>query len=134
MSYVSTDPFVATLFAVECRNHGAAAVLVIARHKFPTAEVEDHQNPIDAKLNETFNSVECAVQLAASPAELEEQADLVIDVDLAIKILGEMGFTGIPVRLASRDDLNDALFESRETRLSTVQLRTFVARVREELG
>ncbi len=135
LTYVSTDPLVVTFFAIACRNHGAAVVLVISQQKFEVAIPEDPDNPVDQKIDEDFNAIECAIQLAVSPSEFESGADLVVDVDLAIEVLNELGFTGIPVRLSGRIKLDEELRDTytKEQRLSLRQIEEFDAKIRERM-
>lgn len=118
---VTTDPLVAALFAVECRNHGAAAVILAAKARFAVAE----SNLLDL--------VESAVNLRVAPIDFERSADLLVEVDLALDVLRDLGFT-LPVRLPF-SQLMDALKDSFAAgdRLTLLQIREFDRRIREAM-
>ena len=135
VTFVSTDPLVATLFAIECRRRGKAAVLVASPRNFEVVTYDRTGDLIDQALDGAFNDRESAIQLAVSPAEFEAQADFIVEVDLAIEVLKELGFDGIPILLGSRDDLNDELTETlrRGARLSLKEIREFDDKIKERL-
>jgi hypothetical protein len=95
----TTDPLVATLFAIECRNRGPAVVLVARRKPF-----EGLIGPPNY-----FAIVECAVNVLVAPLDFASQAVLTLDVDQAITILGEMGFDRLPARISGQVALREAL-------------------------
>jgi hypothetical protein len=129
ITFVSTDPLVATLFAIECRNHGQPAVLILSKEVAPVlAEVTPERiNPVDI----TFDGLERAVKLAASPSDLERMASYIVDVDDAIVVLNELGFEDIPVRIGSKSELNRYLADNYASgvRLSLKQIREFDSRI-----
>jgi len=135
ITFVSTDPLVATLFAIECRNHGEAAVLLVARRAFQVVvsdDVSGRINPVDL----TFTVPECAVQLAVSAPELERQASYIVKVDDAIRILEELGVKPLPIRMTGRSDLQDYIFGTHADgeRLSINQIREFDRKIEEQEG
>ena len=122
---VSTDPLVATLFAIECRSRGAAAVLIASRSRFRVLEA-DPTNLIDVRLTASF-AAENAVNLQVSAADFERSAEIVVDVDEAIDLLGRMGFGTLPARLGRREALDDEIRSSYNegNRLTVRQLAEF---------
>ena len=111
---VTTDPLVATLFAIECRNHGQAAVVIAARADFELAKAN------------FFAEEESAVNLSVSALEFEDCAALIIDVDRAIAILEELGYRSIPIRLANAGHLQvEIMASSSGMRLSLTQIWEF---------
>lgn len=116
---VTTDPFVAILFAIECRNHGQAAVLIAAKAEFETIEGENF-----------FAIPESAVNLAISPEEFEDRAVVVVEVDRAIAVLEELGFHPIPIRLTSLGHLQREILETYASmRLTLAQILEFDQRI-----
>jgi hypothetical protein len=117
----TTDPLVATLFAVECRNHGQPAILVARQELFDDLIADDN----------FFSVIECAVNVRMSPLEFAALAEAVLDVDNSLAILRELGFEEIPVRLSSKGALQFVLAEThlRGMRLNEEQLRLFNARM-----
>ena len=124
MTCTSTDPLVATLFAIGCRNHGPGRILLAQRE--PLEYLVGPSNALGA--------LESAINLRMFPEEFVEMASLVVDVELSIEILGELGFGNLPPRLNGGDALKIALEASRDLqqRLSPEQLRTYNRRVFEE--
>lgn len=120
----TTDPLVATLFALECRNWGSAAILTIHAPDLLPEEQSERDN--------FFAVIESAVNLRITPAEFEKRAELILDVDQALDLLHEMGFTGLPLRFPNRQSLQIALEESHNLgqRLSREQIHHFVVRAR----
>lgn len=123
ISCATTDPLVATLFALECRDHGVAVILAARK-----TTMEDRVAPANY-----FDIIECAVNLQCSPIEFEKNADFVLDVDDALEILRELGFTEMPVRLNGKSMLQQELEETHALgmRLNQVQIRRFDARMQE---
>jgi hypothetical protein len=117
----TTDPLIATLFAIECRNHGHAVILVARRELF--REFRGAPN--------YFSVSESAVNLQIVPAEFAKMAELVLDVGRSIEILREVGFPDLPVRLAGYAALQDEIDESHAAglRLNAQQIRLFNARI-----
>lgn len=120
----TTDPLVATLFAVECRNHGRAVILVARRELFR----ELHGAP------NYFSVSEAAVNLQIVPVEFAKLAEIALGVERSIEILCEIGFQDIPVRLAGYAALQDEIDESHATgfRLNVQQIRHFNTRIFEQ--
>jgi hypothetical protein len=114
---------VATLFAVECRSHGTAIVLLARRGRFE----EIPPGPYDM----TFQALESQVVLATPPQEFAEQADLTLEVDRCLEVLTGLGFTSIPIRIMGKSALQDALEESHRLaqRLSRSQIHSFVSQL-----
>lgn len=113
----TTDPFVATLFAIECRNYGHGVILMAARQRY-----EGHITS-----SNWFALEEAAVNLAIRPSEFEKAVDKILEVDEAIRILGELGFEKLPTRLKDPTDLGETLAETSDDglRLSPDQISYF---------
>jgi hypothetical protein len=122
-TYTSLDPLVATLFAVECRSHGAAVVLVARRGRFE----EVPPGPFD----KTFQALESQVVLATPPLEFAEKSELSLEVNRCLRVLTELGFTGLPSRIHAISHLRRTLFETHSLgqRLNSLQIQSFVSRV-----
>jgi len=116
----TTDPFVAALFAIECRNHGPAVILAVPESLF--ADVIAPPNH--------FAVIESAVNLRVSPIQFAKQAEVVLNVDKALEILREIGFD-VSVRLRDIGTLREALIQSYEDgeRLNSDQLNLFNSRM-----
>jgi hypothetical protein len=117
----TTDPLVATLFAIECRNHGHAVILVARREPFR-----------DLRGAPNYVSVgESAVNLRIVPTEFARMAELELDVGRSIEILREIGFPDLPVRLAGYAALQYEIDESHAAgrRLNAEQIRLFNTRI-----
>lgn len=121
MTYTSTDPLVATLFAVACRGLGPAVLLASPRGRFPELE----PGPSDL----LFQAWECSVTLAVRPIEFASRAEYSMDVVEALRSLAELGFPGLPQGLNGRSALQYALTESHSLgqRLNREQIRRFTA-------
>lgn len=119
----TTDPLVATLFAIECRNHGRAVVLAAWRD--PLERLFDSDNWLDM--------IECAVNLQLSPLEFESQSEFLLDVDSAIEILRELGFLDLPARLRGKSSLQQEIAETHALgmRLNAAQIHRFNVRMQE---
>jgi hypothetical protein len=117
----TTDPLIATFFAIECRNHGRAVILAARRELF--RELHDSQN--------YFSVIEAAVDLQIGPAEFARMAEIELDVEKSIEILHELGIRDISVRLAGYDALQIEIRESHAAglRLSVEQIRLFDTRM-----
>ncbi len=118
----STDPLVATLFAIECRNHGRAVILAAVRR--------DDFLDLTAPEN-YFCEIESAVNLYIPPREFAAKAEVIVDVDTALAILSEIGFNDLPVRIRNKEMLTDAIQDTYEARqrLNFEQLELFNARM-----
>jgi hypothetical protein len=119
----SSDPLVATLFAIECRNHGHAIVLAVRRTLF--AELLAPPN--------FFSMSESAVNLQIDPTEFARRADITLDVNRSLQILSELGFQNVPVRLTGWAALQQELDESLALgiRLNEEQIGLFNSRMLE---
>ena len=95
----TTDPLVATLFAIACRNHGPGVVLLAP--KGPLERLIGPSNP--------FEQIECAVNLEMLPGEFARRAVHRMDVDTSLAILAEPGFSALPVRINGAEALAIAL-------------------------
>jgi hypothetical protein len=112
----TTDPFVAALFAIECRNHGHAVVLAARRDLF---------KGLIAPRNH-FDILEYAVNVRISPLEFARQAVVILDVDEVVEVLREIGFDQIPIRIGDKWTLRQALLSSKSRqRLNMEQIRLF---------
>jgi hypothetical protein len=116
MTCTTTDPLVATLFAIECRNHGHAVILAAQRDLF-----EDLIGPANH-----FDLIESAVNLVISPLDFAQQA-VTLEIDRVVDILRDIGFDQMPIRLRDKWALREALVSSYDAgeRLNAEQLRQF---------
>jgi hypothetical protein len=114
---------VATLFAVECRNHGRAIIAAAKRENFRGLVGPPNH----------FAVLESAVNLYVPPPEFAARAQIMLDVDRALAILSEIGFKDLPVRIRDKEALRDAILQSYEAgqRLNEVQRRWFDLRMLE---
>lgn len=119
----STDPLVATLFALECRSKGAAIIFVIPRSRV----VDFIRPPNDPGGRILFSEIECEVALEMKPLELERYAVHSLDVDRASEILVKLGFGPMPFQIAAHSILTNELETTSEQRLrlNPDQLREF---------
>ena len=116
----TTDPLVATLFAVECRNHGRAVVLAARRDLFKNLIGPENY----------FGMIESAVNLLMCPLDFSRKA-VTLEVDKVLEVLREIGFDQLPIRLKDKAARREALVSSYGAghRLSEEQLRQFELRV-----
>jgi hypothetical protein len=117
----SRDPLVTTLFAIECRNHGHAVILVVQRELFDTVLGPPNY----------FSVSESAVNVRISPTEFSRRSEVALDVDRSLRILRELGFEDIPLRLMGRAALQQELDESHAAglRLNEEQIALFNGRI-----
>ena len=122
---VSSDPLVATRFAIECLQHGPGTVLLI-----PERAV---MGSIDRPNHSAIFESEVVVNL--TPIESFEIAEMQIDAQIARDILIELGFGGIPVRISGKSALREVLVQSYaySQRLSPDQTCNFNQRALETL-
>lgn len=113
----------ATLFAVECRNHGRAIIAAARREKFVGSVGPPNH----------FVVFESAVNLYIPPLDFATRAEIILDVDRALAILVEIGFEDLPVRIRGKDALRHAILQSYEAgqRLNEEQRRWFDLRMDE---
>jgi hypothetical protein len=97
----STDPLVATLFAIECRNHGRAIVAVARQDKFVGLVAPENH----------FVVFESAVNLYIPPLQFAMKAEIILEVDTALAILSEIDFKNLPVRM-DKETLRDAIMHT----------------------
>jgi len=110
----TTDPLVATVFAVHCRHFGAAVL-----HVFDTRDYEIVES------TNCLANIEAEVLVKSNPLDFAAAAVRTIDVDEAIEILDAMGFE-IPNRLpASAVQLTRFLQIERDRRLQPDQIAEF---------
>lgn len=119
---MSTDPLVATLFAIKQRSKGRDAVVYIAQG--------DDVADIGIGEPNTLAELESEVALILSPLEFEQRASVSITADQARDILQGMGFT-LPMRISSQGQLTEWLKET--PRLNQQQIAEFVLKA-EQLG
>jgi hypothetical protein len=121
LTYTSIDPLVATLFAVECRNHGKAVVLALERGRFPEVE--------PGELDQVFQVMECSVTLSVAPLDFAKNAVWTFDVDRCLEVLSQLGISDLPPRIKGKSHLHDTLAESHRLgqRLTREQIRRFTA-------
>ncbi len=117
MTCTSTDPLVATYFALECLFHGHSVVQFIERSS--VEQFIGESNPFDA--------IESAVNLKRKPLEISEHVIHLINVDEARKILLGLGFEQVPYQIYGKSVLNDELKLSfnQGYRLTASQKREF---------
>jgi hypothetical protein len=110
----TTDPLVATVFAVHCRNFGAAVVHVFDSRGYQIVESTN-----------CLADIEAEVLVESNPLDFAVAAVRTIEVDEAIEILDGMGFK-IPTRLpASAVQLTRFLEVERDRRLQPEQIAEF---------
>ena len=124
MTCTSTDPLVATLFAIQCLRHGDAVVYLAPR---------DSLNHLVGPRNH-FDEVECAVNYRVSPSEFPRYVALELHPHKSRDILIAMGFSAIPYLINDNETLDNALEESRDLseRLNPDQIREFNRRAHAE--
>src|SRR5437016_3765656 len=81
----TTDPLVATLFAIECRNHGHAVILAARADLF---------GGLIGPANH-FDLIESAVNVLMSPLDFAQGA-VTLEIDRVLDTLREIGFDQIP--------------------------------------
>jgi filamentous hemagglutinin len=98
-TYASSDPLVATLFAIECLRHGEGIVQMA------------HRDPLEPLIGAPnfFDDVECAINLMMTPAEFTQRVAFTLHAHKAREILAELGFNRIPYLINDKEALNDAL-------------------------
>lgn len=119
----SGDPLVATLFAIECLNHGPARVLLA-----PRASLGD----LTGSTNHSA-AFESEIVLDLIPEEFAERAALAIDAQQAREILVSIGFPWIPARPGGKSALRETIIQSYNdgNRLAQDQVREFDSRAME---
>ena len=116
----STDPLVATLFAIECRNHGRAIIAVGRQDKFAGLVAPTNH----------FSIVESAVNLYIPPLQFVEKAEITLEVDRALTILNEIGFADLPIRMDKETRRQALLYTyGAGQRLNEEQLSWFNSRI-----
>jgi hypothetical protein len=124
MTYTTLDPLIATLFAVECRNHGQSIILATPRGRF--AE-------LDPSLTDAyFRRLERSVTLDVLPLEFTEGATHEVDVEQAINFLKPLTSDWLPERIHGISGLASALDEAlaRRLHLPDDSIRHFAAIMR----
>lgn len=118
----TTDPLVAAIFGVECRNHGHAVILMARANDFPGLVGPPN----------IFEMIESSVNIMVPPEDFARRVERVLEVDEVLRILRDLGFGGVPVRIRDRSALQEALFASYQAgdRLNDEQLLDFVGRIR----
>lgn len=118
----TTDPLVAALFGVECRNHGHAVILMARASAFPGLVGPPN----------IFEMIESAVNIMVPPEDFARRVERVLEVDEVLRILRDLGFGDVPIRIRDRSALQEALFASYQAgdRLNDEQLLDFVGRIR----
>ena len=110
----SSDPVVATLFAIGCRNRGGAAVVHLVR----ATDV-----PLARDAENWLAELEAEVVIERTAGEVEVLATATVAADDAITALGRLGVE-LPARIASFDNaLSETLREHR--RLTAAERRSF---------
>jgi hypothetical protein len=119
----STDPLIATFFALECLFHGHAIVQIIPRVRVQ-AFIRS-PNLVDG--NECYTEIEREVALEMKPLDLLVHVVHFIGVDDAREILLEIGFDQVPYHIGAREILTEDLTTTHELdyRLNADQRREF---------
>ncbi|MCP3060238.1 DUF6531 domain-containing protein [Myxococcus sp. K38C18041901] len=120
ISPVSTDPLVATLFAAESASHGGEAVVLIATRR-DLEGVKFEEGNIFAGLEREFGAT-------IPPLEFEAKAGIKLPLEIARKILKEMGYS-MPPKIHGKTMLEERLKSS--SRLTSEQIDEFVRKVSE---
>jgi hypothetical protein len=108
----TTDPLVATLFAIECCRHGSGVVHAVSEESVAGQIVYGN----------VLSELECEVGLSFAPLEFESHSIHWIAADAARLILEELGFQ-LPIVISSRLRLRNELRES--PRLTESQIVEF---------
>ena len=98
----TTDPYVATLLTIECRNHGQAVVLLVSRGPFEILIAPENW----------FSLIEASVNVYSCPEQFASQAFMTVSVDRCISVLDRMGFGPLPQRISEKRMLDAELNES----------------------
>lgn len=113
----TTDPLIATLFALECRRHGPAVVFAVRLSQ--VADLVDHGNVLAA--------LECEVVLNVEPLQFADKiAEWCVGVEDAKETLQDLGFD-LPGIVPHRRLLSRYLVEF--SRLNSEQMAHFDARM-----
>lgn len=117
----TTDPIVATLVAIECRNYGEGLILIA-----PRAPLQGLLGP-----HNHFGREECEVSIRVSPLEFFQFVIHTVDVDVSLKVLGAMGFVNLPIRINGPDALRDEILETQAAsyRLNLEQIEEYNRRI-----
>jgi hypothetical protein len=108
---MTTDPLVATLFALECLRHGPAIIQFCER-----AAVAGLLQP-----GNVLADLEREVVISVSPAEFTDRFECgIIDVHVAREILSELGYE-LPPTVADKWDLHNLLKSTPRLRDSDVR-------------
>jgi hypothetical protein len=108
----TTDPLVATLFAIECCRHGLGIVHAVSARSVAGQIV----------LGNVLSGLECEIGLSITPLEFESHSIHWIRADAARSILAELGFQ-LPITISTRLRLRNELKES--LRLTESQIVEF---------
>jgi hypothetical protein len=117
----SSDPLVATLFAINCQRY-AEGVVQVARF--------EQVNGICANSN-VLSHLECEITIAVSPAEFQRlYVAKTVSALVASTALRELGFS-VPTRIYSITHLRELIKETQQNRqrLSVGQIEEFDRRV-----
>ena len=119
----TTDPLVATLFAIECRNHGRAVILAARLDSFSSEE--------RSGANNHFGVQESARNLRVQPSEFERRASVTLEIDQALIYLRELGFSELPIRIQSKLHLMAVIEDTyrQRLRMSLEQIGLFNSRM-----
>ena len=114
----STDPLVATVFALEGKAIGGdAVVLTGAMRRFASGDIE---------FGNVRSILEREVQVNVRPSQFEAQASYAIPVDTARKVLGDMGLVNLPPSIKSSEKATEILKSTK--RLTPAQIQEFLER------
>lgn len=111
----TTDPLVATLFAIESSSHGAPGVVLIALRSRLSNRIGQPNN---------YMELEQEVAVEQPPADFAEKAEFTVDVSVARKILIEIGFQPIPPGIVGYGHLQLALRSTH--RLNSNEIQAFL--------
>ena len=109
---VTTDPLVATLFALECRRHGSGVVHIASQSRLAGLIVPAN----------VLAEVECEIGVNCTPLEFSgSYSEFRVTVELACEILNEMTID-VPQFIANHDRLQTHLEDLIEGRRGTTYL------------
>ncbi len=114
----STDPLVATVFALEGKAIGGnAVVLAGGMRKFAAGDID---------LGNVRASLEREVQVNMQPSQFEAMAPNAIPVDTARQVLSDMGVAKLPPTITSSQQATQILEAT--SRLTPAQIQEFLVR------
>ncbi len=116
----STDPAVATTFAIECKNHGVGVVQVISEETLKA-------KGIAIKGGNYLKSFEAEVGVSVAPLEFARSANYTIPVSVSRQILKDMGIY-ISARFGNTTSMGK--FIRATPKLNKAQIIEYISRVK----